>query len=221
MAPERNKIVKDRRQFILENTGIVRPPHVPEIALHVATEAFDLWYKTEEELEAAGLPPPYWAFAWAGGQGLARYVLDNPDCVAGLSVLDFASGSGLVAIAAAMAGAKTVTACEIDAWACEAMAINAALNGVTFDIQQGDIAGTDGGWDVILAGDVFYEKAMADRLAPWFATLAARGARVLIGDPKRAYCPVDRLTLLATSTVPVSRELEDQEIKNTNVWRFS
>ena len=214
-------MVKDRRQFIIENTGIVRPPHVPEIALQVATEAFDLWYKTEGELEAAGLPPPYWAFAWAGGQGLARYVLDNPDCVRGLSVLDFASGSGLVAIAAAMAGATRVTACEIDEWAFEAMAINAALNDVKFDIRKGDIAGTDAGWDVILAGDVFYEKAMADKLVPWFSTLAKRGARVLIGDPKRAYCPVDRLTLLASCEVPVNRELEDQDIKKTSVWRFS
>ena len=210
----------DPEAFIRANTGIVAPPHVPEIRLRLATEAHDLWLKTEEELEAIGLPPPFWAFAWAGGQGLARHVLDHPELVAGKTVLDFASGSGLVAIAARNAGAEAVLAADIDPWSETAIRLNAEINGVTLAHTGKDLIGCDEGWDVVLAGDVFYDRAFADALIPWFAALAARGAAVLVGDPGRAYCPRERMEPLATYAVPVTRALEDSEVKRTTVWRF-
>lgn len=209
-----------RRRFIFANTSLGVPPHVPEIRLHLADEAHDLWQLTEEELEAQGIPPPFWAFAWAGGQGLARYVIDNPDAVAGQPVLDFATGSGLVAIAAARCGASAVLASDIDPFCGAAVALNAAANGVRLDFVSADLIGEDLGWGVVLAGDVFYEKPLADRLMPWFSSLAARGAVVLVGDPGRSYLPKDRLALLAEYQVPVSRALEDAEVKRTRVWRF-
>ncbi len=210
----------DPEVFIRDNTGVLSPPHVPEVTLRLATEAHDLWLKTEEELEAIGLPPPFWAFAWAGGQGLARHVLDHSALVAGKSVLDFASGSGLVGIAARLAGATTVLAADIDPWSETAIRLNAALNGVALDYTVENMIGRDEGWDVVLAGDVFYDRGFADVLIPWFSTLAARGAIVLVGDPGRAYCPRDRMEALATYTVPVTRALEDSEVKKTTVWRF-
>lgn len=210
----------DPERFIVDNTSILSPPHVPEIRLRLATEAHDLWLKTEEELEAIGLPPPFWAFAWAGGQGLARYVLDHPDVVSGRSVLDFASGSGLVAIAADRAGAARVLAADIDPWTETAVRLNADLNGVELDFERQDLIGTDRGWDVVLAGDVFYDNAFARSLVPWFRSLAARGAAVLVGDPGRSYCPKERMEPLATYEVAVTRALEDSEVKRTTVWRF-
>ena len=211
----------DPEVFIRDNTGVLSPPHVPEVTLRLATEAHDLWLKTEEELEAIGLPPPFWAFAWAGGQGLARHVLDHPQLVAGKTVLDFASGSGLVGIAARMAGACAVLAADIDPWSGTAIRLNAALNGVALDCSAEDLVGRDAGWDVVLAGDVFYDRGFADVLIPWFSALAARGATVLVGDPGRAYCPRERMAALATSQVPVTRALEDSEVKKTTVWRFT
>ncbi|APY14028.1 methyltransferase [Brucella sp. 10RB9214] len=211
---------KSARDFILANTGLQAPPHVPEIGLHLADEAHELWHKTEEELATIGLPPPFWAFAWAGGQGVARYILDHPECVAGKKVLDFASGSGLVAIAAMKSGAKNVLACDIDPFALPAIEINAAANDVTISVTPEDLIGQDRGWDMILAGDVFYEKSLADRLIPWFTKLAERGARIIVGDPGRAYLPKDRLQQLAIYTVPVTRALEDAEVKRTTVWAF-
>ena len=211
----------DPEVFIRENTDVLSPPHVPEVRLRLATEAHDLWLKTEEELEAIGLPPPFWAFAWAGGQGLARHVLDHPHLVAGKTVLDFASGSGLVGIAARMAGACAVLAADIDPWSGTAIRLNAALNGVTLDCSAENLVGCDAGWDVVLAGDVFYDRGFADVLIPWFSALAARGATVLVGDPGRAYCPRDRMEALATYQVPVTRALEDSEVKKTTVWRFT
>lgn len=210
----------DPEIFIRDNTGVLTPPHVPEIKLRLATEAHDLWLKTEEELEEIGLPPPFWAFAWAGGQGLARHVLDHPDLVAGRSVLDFASGSGLVGIAARMAGASAVLAADIDPWSETAIRLNAALNDVSLDYTVEDMVGRDEGWDVVLAGDVFYDRGFADVLIPWFSGLAARGAAVLVGDPGRAYCPRELMEALAIYTVPVTRALEDSEVKKTTVWRF-
>ncbi len=211
----------DRRAFILANTSRMRPPHVPELELHLASEAHDLWLKTEEELQEIGLPPPFWAFAWAGGQGLARYILDRPETVAGRRVLDFACGSGLVGIAAARAGAMEVIAADIDPFAEEAVALNAAANGVSLGFTGENLIGHDEGWDVVLAGDVFYDSAFAAALIPWFSALAARGAAVLAGDPGRSYLPKERLQPLAGYEVPVTRALEDSEVKRTTVWRFS
>jgi len=211
----------DRKGFILAHTVVLPVPHAPEISLHVAQEATELWQKTEDELAVIGLPPPFWAFAWAGGQALARYLLDHREVVAGRRVLDFASGSGLVAIAAARAGAASVEACDIDAFAADAMALNAAANAVALTIRLEDLVGRDEGWEVICAGDVCYEKAMAERVVAWLAGLAQRGALVLIGDPGRSYLPRAALTEIASYQVPVTRSLEDADIKRSAVWRLN
>jgi predicted nicotinamide N-methyase len=210
----------DATAFILANTALITPPHVPEIRLRLADEAHDLWQRTEDELAAIGLPPPFWAFAWAGGQGLARYVLDNPGTVRDRTVLDFATGSGLVAIAAAIAGAKSVAATDSDPFAGTAVALNAAENRVAIGYDGADHVGTEMGWDVVLAGDVFYDRAFADAIVPWLRALAARGATVLVGDPGRAYLPKEGLEALAVYQVPVTRVLEDSEVKRTTVWRL-
>lgn len=206
--------------FILENTALIAPPHVPEIRLHLADESHALWLKTEDELAEIGLPPPFWAFAWAGGQGLARYVLDNPGLVAGRSVVDIATGSGLVAVAAAKAGAAHVVANDIDPFCAAAVRLNARINVVDVGFTGEDLIGQDHGWDVVLAGDVFYSKPMAEAFFGWFEMLAARGADVIVGDPGRAYLPKTRLDPLATYQVPVTRDLEDAEVKKTIVWRL-
>ncbi len=211
--------IADRRAFIIANTHVVAVPHAPEIRLHLADEATELWEKTEDELGQIGLPPPFWASAWAGGQALARYILDHRGTVAGRRVLDFAAGSGLVGIAAAMAGAARVEACEVDEFAIDAIALNAALNGATIASRLGDIVGTDEDWDVVLAGDVSYQKDMAELVTDWLADLAKRGADVLIGDPGRTYLARDLLETVAEYRVPVPRALEDTEIKRTAVYR--
>ncbi len=210
----------DPESFILANTSPMPPPHVPEIRLHLASEAHELWLKTEEELEEIGLPPPFWAFAWAGGQGLARYILDHPETVAGRNVLDFASGSGLVAIAAKRAGANHVLAVDIDPWAGTAIRLNALENSVDLDFAGEDIIGHAVDADVILAGDVFYDRDFAASLVPWLRQLAGEGKTVLVGDPGRAYLPKERLEAQATYQVPVTRALEDSEVKKTTVWRL-
>ena len=209
-------IALDRAGFIRAHTRLLPVPHAPEISLMVADEATALWSKTEEELGEIGLPPPFWAFAWAGGQALARYILDNPKLVAGRSVLDFASGSGLVAIAAAKAGAARVVASEIDDFALAAI----EANEVAIETVSGDIVGRDEGWDVALAGDVSYERDMAQAVTDWLHGLHRRGARVLIGDPGRSYLARDRLAQIAEYQVPSTRALEDAEIKKSGVWRF-
>lgn len=206
--------------FVRANTVLQPVPHVPEIRLHVAHEAMDLWQKTEDELDEIGLPPPFWAFAWAGGQALARHLIDHPALVVGRHVLDFASGSGLVAIAAAKAGAASVEAAEIDSFAVAAIGINAAANGVAVAARLDDLIGRDEGWDVVLAGDVCYEQGMAARVIEWLGDLQARGALVLIGDPGRSYLPKAGLEVIATYMVPVVGALEDNEIKKTSVWRL-
>lgn len=212
--------IADPRAFIRAETRLLPVPHAPEIRLHVADEATELWQKTEEELGEIGLPPPFWAFAWAGGQALARYVLDHPELVAGRRVLDVASGSGLVAIAAAMAGASSVEAADIDAFAVAAVALNAEANGLAVVPRLGDLVGTDEGWDAVLAGDIFYDRDIAARMTEWLLALQGRGATVLVGDPGRSYLPKDRLEELACYRVPVTRALEDAEIKVSRVWRF-
>jgi predicted nicotinamide N-methyase len=222
-------MITDRKAFIRANTRLTSVPHVPEIVLHVADEAVPIWQKTEEELHALGLPPPYWAFAWAGGQALARYVLDHRDEVAGQRVLDLAAGSGLVAIAAALAGAAPVIAADIDAFTESAVSLNAAANGVYVEIITQDLLKEDRldrpapdtpRYDVILVGDLFYERDTAARALAFLDRNAAAGSRVLIGDPGRTYLPKDRLTRLAEYSVPVTRDLEDHDIKRTAVWEL-
>lgn len=211
---------RDPLAFVRAETRLLAVPHVPEILLHLADEAIPLWEKTEEQLAEIGLPPPFWAFAWAGGQALARYCLDHPELVQDRRVLDFASGSGLVGIAAAKAGAASVEACDIDPFALAAVALNAAANVVMIDARQADLIGADEGWDVVFAGDVFYERDMAARVFGWLDGLRQRGAVVLIGDPGRSYLPKARLEALATYEVPVTRVLEDSDVKRTSVWRI-
>jgi predicted nicotinamide N-methyase len=205
--------------FIRRNTAITAPPLVPEIRLHLATEITPIWQATEEILARTALPPPFWAFAWAGGQALARYLLDHPEVVAGRSVLDFGAGSGLVAIAAARAGAVSVLAAEIDHFAAAAIAANAALNGVAIAVTTADVVDTaDPGWEVVTAGDVCYERPMAERVTAWLRGLARRGGLVLLGDPGRAYLPSHGLHERARYLVPTSRELEDRESRDGVVW---
>ena len=211
----------DREAFIRAETRLLPVPHAPEIQLYLADEAVDLWKRTEEELAEMGLPPPFWAFAWAGGQALARYILDHPNIVAGKRILDFASGSGLVGIAAMKAGASHVDATDIDEFALSAISINSAANHVTLSGKLGDVIGTDDGWDVICAGDVCYERDMAERVTDWLAQCAARGAMILIGDPGRSYLPRTRLRELAEYQVPVTRTLEDADVKRTKVWTLA
>jgi predicted nicotinamide N-methyase len=211
----------DPAQFIRANTKLLPVPLVPEIRLHIAEESLPIWQKTEEELGEMNIPPPYWAFAWAGGQALARYLLDNPALVAGRRVLDLGSGSGLVAIAAVKAGAAQVLAADIDALALAAIGLNAAANAVTLDTTADDLlAEPQGAFDAVLIGDLFYERPLAERVLAFADAALARGAAVLAGDPRRSYFPPDRFRQLAEYSVPVTRELEDAEIKRTAVWRL-
>lgn len=204
--------------FVRDNSQILAPPLVPEIRLHLASEVIPLWRKTEEELAEIGVPPPYWAFAWAGGQALARYLLDHPDLVIGKRVLDFGSGSGLVALAAAKAGAAHVSAADIDPFAIAAIARNAAVNNVNVETISENVIGMDDRFDLILVGDMCYERPLAERLMAWLQTSQAD---VLLGDPGRSYFPKTGLTQLATYAVPTTRELEDQEIRQTGVWQLN
>lgn len=203
--------------FIIANAALIAPPLVPEIRLYLATEVVPLWRATEEELEKMGVPPPYWAFAWAGGQALARYILDHPEQIMGKHVLDIGSGSGMVAIAAAKAGAASVLAADIDAFSIAAIRLNAAANGVTVAVTQDDLIGAGGDWDVILVGDLFYERPLAERLLAWLKTL---GCPALLGDPGRSYFPKDQVEPLAVYNVQTSRDLEDREIRETGVYRL-
>lgn len=206
--------------FIAANTRVLTPPLVPEIRLHLAEESLPIWQKTEEELGEMNVPPPYWAFAWAGGQALARFLLDNPALVAGGTVIDLGTGSGLTAIAAKLAGAERVLAADIDAFSLAAVRLNAGLNGVAVEVTQEDLLARDPDpATVVLVGDLFYERALAARVAAYIDKAAAQGARVLIGDPKRSYFPTGRFTRAAEYQVPVTRELEDAEIKRTSVWQ--
>jgi len=211
--------IADPAAFIRANTRLSAPRLIPEIVLHQADRLLPLWRATEPDLAAMGLPPPYWAFAWAGGQALARYLLDNPQAVTGKTVLDFGAGSGLGAVAAAKAGAARTIAAEIDAFAREAIALNAAANGVSIEIVAADLVGADDpAWQVVIAGDVCYEQPMAGRVEAWLRTLARR-ALVLIGDPRRSYFPAAGLELLARYSVPTTTEIEDSDLRAAAVWR--
>ena len=208
------------RDFVRDNTLLEAPSLVPEIRLHLASSALPLWEATEAQLEQQGLPPPYWAFAWAGGQALARYMLDFPEQVRNRRVLDFAAGSGIGAIAAAKAGARSVEAAEIDAFAQAAIAMNGAANGVEILVHDSDLVGqANQDWDLVLAGDVCYEQPMAARVFDWLALLAGSGATVLLGDPGRSYLPRQGLEKLTTYKVPTTRELEDCDLRNAGVWK--
>ena len=203
--------------FIRANAALLAPPLVPEIKLYLATEVVPLWRATEDELAKIGVPPPYWAFAWAGGQALARYILDNPALVSNKMVLDIGSGSGLVALAAAKAGATQVLAADIDAFSCAAIGLNAAANQLDIAVTQEDIIGQHSAWDVSLVGDLFYERPLAERLLAWLAPLKATA---LLGDPGRSYFPKHGVEKLATYTVQTTRDLEDREIRETGVYRL-
>ncbi|WP_241503802.1 class I SAM-dependent methyltransferase [Ferruginivarius sediminum] len=210
----------DPAAFIRANTLLQVPRLLPELRLYLASEMMPLWQATEEELAAKGVPPPYWAFAWAGGQALARYLLDRPETVRGKRILDFAAGSGVAGVAAALAGACHVEASEIDAIACAAVGLNAAANDVTVELKREDVIGvTDVGWDVVLAGDVCYEQPMASLVEAWLKSLARSGTVVLLGDPKRNHLPSSGLEKLDRYTVPTTRELEDSDLRNATVWR--
>ena len=210
----------DPTAFILAQTVIAAPPLVPEIKLHLATEITPIWEATEASLAAMNLPPPYWAFAWAGGQALTRFLIDHPDWVKGKRVLDFAAGSGLSAIGAAKAGAELTQAAEIDDFAIAAIALNARINNVAIDLVREDLIGVEPRWDVVLAGDVCYERPMAEKVIAWFRALAGRGVAILMGDPGRAYLSQSGLLELARYQVPTSMELEDRTQRETIVWRL-
>ena len=205
--------------FILANTRFQALPHTPEISLWLADEITPIWRMTEEELGEIGLPPPFWAFAWSGGQGLARWLLDNPHEVAGKRVLDFAAGSGLVGIAAMKAGAVSVLCADIDPFCAAAVALNAEANGVVLEATDRDLLeAPPPEVEVICAGDVCYEKPMTERVLAWLALARLNGTRVLIGDPHRTYFPKNGLDFLAEYQVPTTRELEDFAIKRSSVW---
>ena len=211
-----------RRAFILANTRLQRPPHAPELVLHLADEVTPIWRMTEEELGAIGLPPPFWAFAWAGGQALARWVLDSPTEVAGKRVLDLATGSGLVAIAAMRAGAASALGADVDGFCAAAVALNAEANDVEVTFTAADLTlAAPPDVDVVLAGDSAYEQPLAGRVRAWLERAHTQGARVLIGDPGRTYFDTAGLAPLAEYRVQTTRELEDQEIKRTGVWTFA
>jgi predicted nicotinamide N-methyase len=198
---------------------LAAPPLAPELRLYLATQVTPIWQATEESLSRWGTPPPFWAFAWAGGQALARYILDHAETIAGRDVLDLASGSGMVAIAAAKAGARRVTAADIDPFAAAAIALNAALNNVDIAIETRDLLDRGvAGWGVVLAGDVCYEEPMATRVLALLRRTAARGRLALLGDPGRAYLPREGLIERARYVVPTSLELEDREAKEAVVW---
>jgi len=214
--------IADRADFIRANTSVMTPPLVPEVRLHLAHEAVPLWQKTEEELGGLGLPPPFWAFAWAGGQALARHVLDNPGLVRGKRVIDLAAGSGLVGIAAMKAGAASALAADIDGFSVTAIGLNAVLNDVALAVTAEDLlVAPVPSCEVILVGDFAYERDLAERLFNWLAAAEDRGIPALIGDPGRSYLPRERLTKLGEYRVAVTRDLEDAEIKLTSVWRLS
>jgi predicted nicotinamide N-methyase len=200
-------------EFIRANTKLLNVPLVPEIRLHLAEESLPIWQRTEEELGAINVPPPYWAFAWAGGQALARYLLDNAGQVATQRILDLGAGSGLTAIAAMRAGAAHALAADIDAFALAAIRLNAAANSVRVATTAADLlAAAPPACDLVLGGDLFYERPLAERVLRFVEAARAQGAEVLVGDPRRSYFPKHRFRQIAEYSVPVTRELEDTEI---------
>ncbi len=208
----------DPLEFVRSHTVVGTAPLVPEISLYLATEITPIWQATEDWLAERALAPPFWAFAWPGGQALARYVLDNPSVVAGKRVLDFAAGGGIASIACAKAGAARVEAAEIDDLACAAIQLNAAENGVAVTVSKGDVVGAACRWDLILCGDVCYEAPMTAHILPWLERMALQ-AEVWIADPGRAYVPKDGLSHIARLVVPTSLELEDRAERAVTLYR--
>jgi predicted nicotinamide N-methyase len=208
-------------RFVLDNTRVGSPPLAPEIVLHLADSVTPLWQATEDVLAAEGLPPPYWAFAWPGGQALARFLLDLPRTVRGLSVLDFAAGCGLAAIAAARSGAARVIACEIDPFAVAAIGLNALNNGVEVEIRAIDLLDSPPPpVDLILAGDICYERPLAERVTAWLTRAADAGAQVFVADPGRVYAPTRAMVEIARFAVPTSLDLENRTSMPTVVYRL-
>ncbi|GAA2904126.1 nicotinamide N-methylase [Actinoplanes cyaneus] len=203
-------------EFVRAHTVLAPVAFIPEVKLRQAEEPIALWEATEASGDEQ--PPPFWAFAWAGGQALARHILDEPSLVAGRSVLDLATGSGLVAVAAALAGARPVVANDIDPLSLAAAAANAEDNGVAVQTLEGDLLDTDDKYGVVLAGDVFYSREMAGRVLPYLRRAAGRGSLVLVGDPGRAYLP-EGLVRRATYDVPVTEALESCTQRRTSVWQ--
>jgi predicted nicotinamide N-methyase len=210
---------RDAERFIRENTKAIAPPLVPEIILRLAEESLPIWQKTEDELGEMNVPPPYWAFAWAGGQAVSRYLLDHRDVCEGRSVVDLGAGSGISAIAAAKAGAAPVLVADIDRLALAACMINARVNGVAIETTGADLLSSPAPSDaLVIVGDLFYERELAGRVLSYIDDAKARGCTVYVGDPRRSYFPAGRFTPLVEYQVPVMRELEDFEIKRTTVW---
>jgi predicted nicotinamide N-methyase len=209
-------------QFIRSNTKLLPVPLVPEIRLHLAEESMPIWQKTEEELGRMNVPPPYWAFAWAGGQALARYILDNPSTVRQRTVLDLGAGSGITAVAAMKAAARSVLAADVDPYATAAIALNAAANDLAIETTTADmLASPPAAFGAMLVGDLFYERDLAGRVLAFIEAAHHGGTEVLVGDPRRSYFPKDSFQQIAEYSVPVTRDLEDMEIKRTAVWRLA
>jgi predicted nicotinamide N-methyase len=207
--------------FVGLHARLAPVPFVPELRLHQADDVIGLWEATEGEL-GVRQEPPFWAFAWAGGQALARFVLDHPDVVAGRRVLDLASGSGLVAVAAASAGAATVRAVDVDPLALGAVRLNAAANGVAVTPELADLLDGDAGdAEVVLAGDVFYSRDLAGRMLAFLRRAHRDGAAVFAGDPGRAYLPPDLGDRVADYDVPTATTLESLPVRRTAVWRVN
>jgi predicted nicotinamide N-methyase len=215
-------VIADPRAFILTHTSLQSPPHTPELRLHLADEVTPIWKLTEEALGELGLPPPFWAFAWAGGQAVARWLLDNPDWVKGREVVDFAAGGGIGAIASMRAGARKALAADIDRFCEAAVALNAEANGAVVAFTRENLLDAPPPpAEVILAGDIFYEKPLADQVHAWLRRAHLAGSRVLLGDPGRTYFDPTGLVRLADYRVPTTRELEDAAVKRTGVWTFA
>ena len=209
-------------EFVLAHTRVRPTPFVPEVRLHLADDSLELWETTQIAVDRGDVPPPFWAFAWAGGQALARHLLDNPELAAGRRVVDVATGSGLVAIAAALAGAARVTAHDVDAYAVAATRLNARTNGVTIEASECDVRDVVvSAGDLVTAGDVFYDERIAATMGGQLRRLAASGAEVIVGDPLRAYLPREGLERLATYDVEVEVDLEDGPVKPTLVARMA
>jgi predicted nicotinamide N-methyase len=207
----------DAEAFIRENTVLTTPHHVPEIRLHLATEITPIWQATETWLAERNIAPPFWAFAWPGGQLLARHILDNPALVAGKRVLDFAAGGGIAAIACALTGAASVEASEIDKLALAAIALNAAVNFVRVT-PTANVVGDAGRWDLIMCGDVCYEAPMTGHIMPWLTSMA-NSAEVWIADPGRAYLPTTGLQALTKCRIQTTLELEDRGSREVTLYR--